>query len=71
MTKTEATQLAKLSTADLIAEYDRRMAARFERCQLGSTRFAARQREIDAIVDELSHRADADDAVALTWFEEA
>jgi hypothetical protein len=57
------------TTAALIAEYDARIAGRWANCQLGSTRAASRQRSIDAIVDELSRRADAGDTEALAWYE--
>jgi hypothetical protein len=57
------------ASADLITEYDARIAGRWVNCQLGSTRAASRQRSIDAIVNELSRRADEGDAVALAWYE--
>lgn len=56
------------STADLIAEYDARIVGRFDRAPIGSSRAVSRQRRIDAIVDELSQRADAGDAIAEAWF---
>ena len=56
------------STENLIAEYDERIAGRWSNCQLGSTRAASRQAKIDAIVDELSARADAGDVAAEAWF---
>lgn len=60
---------AETTTAALIAEYDERIAGRWSNCQLGSTRAAARQSYIDAIVDEISRRADAGDVEALAWYE--
>ena len=63
------TRTATATTAELIAEYDARIAGRFVRCQLGSTRAASRQRKIDEIVEEISRRADGGDAVALAWYE--
>lgn len=59
------------STSDLIAEYDERISGRFDHCQLGSTRHRSRQAKIDAIVDEISRRADNGDADAIAWYEEA
>lgn len=56
------------TTAALIAEYDARIATRWERCNLGSTRAASRQAKIDAIVDELGERADNGDPDALAWY---
>jgi hypothetical protein len=56
-------------TNELIAEYDARIAGRWVNCQLGSTRAASRQRTIDAIVAEISRRADDGDAEALAWYE--
>lgn len=63
MTNTET------ATATLVAEYDERIAGRWTNCQLGSTRAATRQHRIDAIVNELSRRADADDPEALAWYD--
>lgn len=57
------------TTKALIAEYDARIAGRFVNCQLGSTRHQSRQARIDAIVDELSTRADNGDTVAEAWYE--
>ena len=55
-------------TEALIAEYDQRIATRFVRCQIGSSRYASRQAKIDAIVEELGRRADAGDPIALAWY---
>lgn len=59
------------STEDLISEYNERIAGRFANCQLGSIRHRSRQAKIDAIVDEISRRADDNDPVAIAWYEEA
>lgn len=56
------------NTRELIAEYDVRIVARFDKCQLGSTRHQSRQAKIDAIVDELERRADSGDVIAEGWF---
>lgn len=64
-----ALTMTSQSTEDLVAEYNERIAGRFTRCNLGSARYVARQRKIDAIVDELSNRADAGDEAAARWFE--
>lgn len=56
------------STANLIAEYDARMADRHSCVQVGSSRWVSRQAHINAIVDELDRRADAGDAIAESWF---
>lgn len=56
------------TTTSLIAEYDARIVSRFDHCALGSTRHASRQAKINAIVDELSQRADAGDSEAEAWF---
>ncbi|ALA06366.1 hypothetical protein SEA_UKULELE_136 [Mycobacterium phage Ukulele] len=58
------------TTAALIAEYGARISGRWENCQLGSTRAVSRQQKINAIVDELSRRADDGDAEALAWYGE-
>lgn len=56
------------TTPDLIAEYDARILARFDRAPLGSKRASDRQKRIDAIVNELEIRADNGDTEAETWF---
>lgn len=58
------------TTEQLIAEYNERIAGRFVRCNLGSSRMASRQAKINAIVDELSKRADNGDTVAIAWYEQ-
>lgn len=62
---------ANTTTAALIAEYDALIVARWDKCQMGSSRAASRQRKIDAIVDAISDRADDGDAVALDWYANA
>lgn len=57
-----------MSTADLINEYDSATVARFDKCQLGSSRFVSRQAKVNEIVDELERRADAGDELAEAWF---
>ena len=41
------------STQELISQYDNMIAGRWNRCELGSTRAASRQRKIDAVVNEI------------------
>lgn len=66
MTQTVARRdLAQLSTADLIAQYNQAISSYAGRC----TNASPRQRRIDYIVDLLSQRADDDDQAALAWFE--
>lgn len=67
MTQTvPARNLHRLSTADLIAEYDR--------ASLAVLRFAnyhcPPRKRIARIVELLSDRADEGDAAALAWYEE-
>lgn len=62
-TTVPAAKLPKLSTADLIGQYDLAISSYRGRC----TNASPRQKRIDRIVDLLSARADADDADALTW----
>ena len=56
------------TTEQLIADYDAAIAGRWVRCELGSARAASRQRNIDAIVDAISARADSGDADAIAWY---
>lgn len=56
------------TTAELIAEYDKRIAARVVQCQVGSSRWNSRQTKINEIVDELSKRADDGDEMAEEWY---
>jgi hypothetical protein len=65
------TKSQKKSTTELIAEYNLRIANRGRNCHLGSTRWVARQRVIDEIVDELSVRSGAGDVAAQAWMDES
>ena len=58
-----ARDLAKASTADLIAQYDKAIGSFAGRY----SNTAPRQRRINLIVDLLAARADKDDALALDW----
>ncbi|ACE79836.1 hypothetical protein KBG_88 [Mycobacterium phage KBG] len=62
-------KMSTITTSDLIAEYEDRIAGRWVKCQLGSTRAVSRQRKINDLVDEISRRADDGDPVALAWYE--
>ena len=57
------------STNKLIVAYTIAVANRYKRCGVGSSRAASRQKRIDAIVNELSKRADNNDREALAWYE--
>lgn len=58
-------RLAKLPTADLIAQYQLAISSSVGRY----SNTAPRQRRINYIVDLLSDRADAGDAAALAWYD--
>jgi hypothetical protein len=62
-TTTPKSELSKLSTADLIEQYNLAISSYKGRC----TNASPRQRRIDFIVDMLSDRADNNDAAALAW----
>lgn len=67
MTKTETVakaKLTKLSTADLIAQYELAISSYSGRM----TNFSPRQKRIDFIVGLLSDRADEGDTDALAWY---
>ena len=61
--------VVRMSTPELIAAYDEAIANRWIRCNAGSSRFLARQGRIDALVNQLSARADLDDPIALDWYD--
>lgn len=56
------------TTENLIAEYNERRDGQFTKCNLGSSRWNSRQAKINAIVDELSNRADNGDTDAIEFF---
>jgi hypothetical protein len=58
-----ARDLAKASTADLIAQYDKAVSSNAGRY----TNTSPRQTRINLIVDLLAGRADKDDALAIEW----
>lgn len=66
-----AAKLAKLTTADLIAQYDmaisRRVAVFAGECSKNGGR-SPQQKRVDRIVDMLGERADGGDADAAAWF---
>ena len=62
-TTAPARSLHRLSTADLIAQYELAISSYKGR----NTNCSPRQKRINLIVDMLSERADADDAEALAW----
>lgn len=64
-------QLPRLTTEELIAQYDRADAKRGARHNPETGVKTALQRRVDKIVDLLFDRAEAGDAVALAWFETA
>jgi len=59
-----AARLPKISTAELIEQYDAAIGSYKGR----NTNCSPRQKRINLIVDLLSERADADDAEALAWY---
>jgi len=67
-TTVAAQQLPKLSTTDLIAQYDLAMSARTRVISADGNDISRTQKRINRIVDILSARADADDAEALAWY---
>jgi len=62
---TLASKLPTLSTEDLIGQYDLAISSHSGR----HTNHGPRQVRINRIVDLISDRADANDAIALAWFE--
>lgn len=63
MTTIAKRDLGKLTTVDLIAQYERAISSHSGRY----TEKAPRQQRINLIVGMLSDRADAGDAAALEW----